>query len=248
MNCWPSDALNCCAINRAMKSVPPPGANGTMIFTGLAGYCCARTGAGASRATAAASAAQHRIASSLLIRILQRSRGLNGAAVLHLTPNDHAQSRASARRLQRAIGRGTRIGSPRRENNLPLSALRRLNTQWWECNDRAETCLVKFGAIHADELRKRKLTGAMSRRHPLDLPLVPKRCRHAAHLGIGEIDQVEAAKHRVNLRIDLRGCFKNFLYSGMRTTDDQDDSLRRPDRHGNLVHFTGPGSIGECRK
>src|SRR2546422_2113128 len=70
MNCWPSDTLNCCAINRAMKSVPPPGANGTMIFTGLAGYCCARTGAGASRATAAASAAQELIALNLRISVL----------------------------------------------------------------------------------------------------------------------------------------------------------------------------------
>src|SRR2546426_417028 len=46
------------------------GANGTMIFTGLAGYCCARTGAGASRATAAASAAQELIALNLRISVL----------------------------------------------------------------------------------------------------------------------------------------------------------------------------------
>src|SRR5205823_4780582 len=37
----PSASLSRCAVKRAMKSEPPPGANGTMICTGFAGYFCA---------------------------------------------------------------------------------------------------------------------------------------------------------------------------------------------------------------
>src|SRR5207302_5112735 len=36
-----SASLSRCAVKRAMKSEPPPGANGTMICTGFAGYFCA---------------------------------------------------------------------------------------------------------------------------------------------------------------------------------------------------------------
>src|SRR5438309_12015379 len=105
MNCWPSAVVSFCAMKRAMKSLPPPGAKATMIFTGLVGYCCAKVGAVVTRVAAVASAAQHRIASSLLIRILQRSRGLNGAAVLHLTPNVQAQRPAACGRsvLERKV-------------------------------------------------------------------------------------------------------------------------------------------------
>src|SRR6266702_3846843 len=37
-NCWPSDSESLCATERAMMSVPPPAAEGTMKRTGLAGY------------------------------------------------------------------------------------------------------------------------------------------------------------------------------------------------------------------
>jgi hypothetical protein len=36
-NCWPRLAESRCAMKRAMKSVPPPGANGTMMRTGFVG-------------------------------------------------------------------------------------------------------------------------------------------------------------------------------------------------------------------
>ena len=36
-NCWPIDCDKCCASTRAEMSVPPPGADGTMIFTGREG-------------------------------------------------------------------------------------------------------------------------------------------------------------------------------------------------------------------
>src|SRR5512135_575098 len=44
ITCAPSVSVSRCAMNRAMKSEPPPGANGTTILTGLAGYCCAVAG------------------------------------------------------------------------------------------------------------------------------------------------------------------------------------------------------------
>src|SRR2546422_4539428 len=102
MNCWPSDTLNCCAINRAMKSVPPPGANGTMIFTGLAGYCCARTGAGASRATAAASAAQELIALNLRISVLpgvEANRNGGPTVDVERSRSSAAEKRSEERRV-----------------------------------------------------------------------------------------------------------------------------------------------------
>src|SRR5712691_2132514 len=37
-NCWPSDSESLCATERAMMSVPPPAAEGTMKRTGFAGY------------------------------------------------------------------------------------------------------------------------------------------------------------------------------------------------------------------
>src|SRR6266699_4944214 len=37
-NCWPSDSESLCATERAMISVPPPAAEGTMKRTGFAGY------------------------------------------------------------------------------------------------------------------------------------------------------------------------------------------------------------------
>src|SRR5437588_7358999 len=45
MKLWPSGSLSFCATMRAMMSVAPPGAYGTMILTGLAGYAsCAAAG------------------------------------------------------------------------------------------------------------------------------------------------------------------------------------------------------------
>src|SRR5438445_1641000 len=90
-------------------------------------------------------------------------------------PNDRAQPRASARRLQRAVGRATGIERPGCKHHLPVCTLRFLATLSWERNDRAETCPVKFRAIRPNELRKRELAGAMPGCQPLDLPLVPKR-------------------------------------------------------------------------
>jgi len=45
ITCEPSASLSRCAVKRAMKSEPPPGANGTMICTGFTGYFCAYAGA-----------------------------------------------------------------------------------------------------------------------------------------------------------------------------------------------------------
>src|SRR5262245_27203716 len=41
-NCWPSFSFSHCAVVRAMPSVLPPGANGTIRVTGRCGQDCAR--------------------------------------------------------------------------------------------------------------------------------------------------------------------------------------------------------------
>src|SRR5262245_12388662 len=43
MTCWPSRVPRGSAMTRALLSVTPPGANGTMSRTGLAGYACGNT-------------------------------------------------------------------------------------------------------------------------------------------------------------------------------------------------------------
>src|SRR3954471_1915716 len=39
--CWPSPAASCVETSRASRSLPPPGANGTMRRSGLVGYSAA---------------------------------------------------------------------------------------------------------------------------------------------------------------------------------------------------------------
>src|SRR5712691_8868249 len=102
-------------------------------------------------------------------------QNFNCVSHVELTPNVRAQPRASARRLQRAVGRATGIERPGCKHHLPVCTLRFLATLSWERNDRAETCPVKFRAIRPNELGKRELAGAMPGSQPLDLPLVPKR-------------------------------------------------------------------------
>src|SRR5690242_2936024 len=46
-NCWPRISDNFAENTRAVMSLPPPGANGTITRTGLVGYCWAWTGAAA---------------------------------------------------------------------------------------------------------------------------------------------------------------------------------------------------------
>src|SRR4051812_23011488 len=63
-NCWPSVSARPCAMMRATISVAPPGANGTIILTGLIGQSTARSAAFATlvvNAHAASNAARQRI-------------------------------------------------------------------------------------------------------------------------------------------------------------------------------------------
>src|SRR5207237_5165799 len=59
MTCEPTPSRSLCAEKREMESEPPPGANGTMMCTGFAGYFgCARAGAAATAASAARASAR----------------------------------------------------------------------------------------------------------------------------------------------------------------------------------------------
>src|SRR5262245_27428892 len=48
ITCCITASVSFCAATRAMKSVPPPGANGATKRIGFTGYCCAAAGAAAS--------------------------------------------------------------------------------------------------------------------------------------------------------------------------------------------------------
>src|SRR5688500_12468726 len=54
-NCWPRYSDSLFENTRAVMSLPPPGANGTMTRTGFVGYFCASTVPGMPAASAAAS-------------------------------------------------------------------------------------------------------------------------------------------------------------------------------------------------
>src|SRR5688572_17738926 len=54
-NCWPRYSESLFENTRAVMSLPPPGANGTMTRTGLVGYFWASTVPGMPAASAAAS-------------------------------------------------------------------------------------------------------------------------------------------------------------------------------------------------
>src|SRR5215203_1450195 len=79
--CWPQISESRAPMVRAMMSVAPPAANGTITFTkrlGQAGDCaCARCGANTEvRADAAESAAKRRRSSIKSSRAFQRSHGV----------------------------------------------------------------------------------------------------------------------------------------------------------------------------
>src|SRR3989442_15061094 len=78
MTCWPSRSVSFCAMSRAMKSVPPPGANGAMMRTGLVGYCWlwARP---AARASTAKIALRRIIAENTYYRKIHRQSCSSGA-------------------------------------------------------------------------------------------------------------------------------------------------------------------------
>jgi hypothetical protein len=52
--CWPRRSDSFCAATLAMKSVPPPAANGTTILIGFDGQACAMASAGAKQTASAA--------------------------------------------------------------------------------------------------------------------------------------------------------------------------------------------------
>src|SRR5689334_502000 len=77
ITCEPIDSVSRCAMKRAMKSEPPPGAKGTRIWIGFAGYLgCAPAVVAASARTAAAHILPN-VCMVLLRGLVAESRALN---------------------------------------------------------------------------------------------------------------------------------------------------------------------------
>src|SRR5262249_32679912 len=64
-NCWPSDAVNHCAVTRPIVSALPPGAYGTTILTGFCGQDCAALECGTKMARGALMASAARITKAM---------------------------------------------------------------------------------------------------------------------------------------------------------------------------------------
>src|SRR5438105_10656481 len=90
--CCPSVLLSRCAMKRPLTSLPPPGAKGTMSFTGLTGYCCGNAGPHAVRAAAARSSPSG-VQCGRIMKIPLRCSNLTSCCFVE-TPNDYPGDQA----------------------------------------------------------------------------------------------------------------------------------------------------------
>src|SRR5215471_15433840 len=96
--------------------------------------------------------------------------------------------------------------------------------------------MIKIDPVNTSHLSECELAGAVTRCHALDLPLVAEPGHHLGHLGVGDVDKVESAEYRINLRGELDRRFQYLLDAGMRTADKEDAALLRFDHKRDFVH------------
>src|ERR1700682_93888 len=96
MNCWPSASDSFCENCRAVMSLPPPGAKGTITRTTFVGYCSLQTGAAA--VTRAQAATEASAVKRVRADFIYPPTDLRCGAGVRLLPEEHSMQLERVRR------------------------------------------------------------------------------------------------------------------------------------------------------
>src|SRR5262249_49883050 len=109
-----------------------------------------------------------------------------------------------------------------------------------QCYGCSNTGVIEVGAIDAHQLRESELAGAVTCRYSLDPPFVAEPHHHVGHLLIGGVDEMEAAQHAVDARLDLDRSFQDLFDPRMRAADEEDAAFGSLEQQGDLAHIASP--------
>src|SRR5277367_364450 len=94
---------------------------------------------------------------------------------------------------------------------------------------------------------KSRLSGAVTNRQVIQLPLIVQGRRYSLNLGIWRADQMNPSEQHADMRIYFGRGFENLFNAGVRTPVHNNQSLRAANGHRNFAEFERAGDLRNIR-